>query len=105
MAEYIKVARAEEIPEGGSKIVDVDGMQVALFKINGTIHALDNICPHRGGPLGEGIVSGTEVVCPWHAWAFNIETGGYVDDPTFAVIKFDVRVQDGDVEILIRQRS
>ncbi len=70
-----KVANLSEVPPGQSKIVTVDGRDVALFNVDGSIYALDNVCPHQGGPLGEGYLDGAEVTCPWHAWTFDVKTG------------------------------
>ena len=99
MSDYVTVAKLEEIPEGGSRIVEVAGRQIALFKADGQIYALDNVCPHRGGPLGEGMIAGDEVICPWHAWSFKLATGAYTFDPSLSVHRFDVVVDDGEVKI------
>ena len=71
--------------------------QVALCNVNGAIHALDNHCPHRGGPLAQGALHGNMVVCPWHAWEFDC-TNGVCDFNTEIVVKrFPVRVEGDDV--------
>src|SRR5512141_1999673 len=101
MADYVRVARYDDIPEGEAKVVQVRGIEIGLFKISGEIHALDNICPHRGGPLAEGIVRGGEITCPWHAWSFNIRTGAYTDDARLSVKKFEVRVEDGEIKVAV----
>jgi NAD(P)H-dependent nitrite reductase small subunit len=100
MPEFVKVARWGDIGEGGSRVVEVAGKEVVLFKVQGKIFALNNVCPHRGGPLAEGVLSGSEVICPWHAWAFDLGTGAYTFAPELRVETFEVRVEDG--EILIR---
>ena len=64
---FTKVATTQELPAGTAKQVTVNGRKLALFNINGTYHAIDDTCPHRGGPLCEGEVAGEEVTCPWHA--------------------------------------
>lgn len=99
MADYIRVARYDDIREGEGRVVEVRGKEIGLFKIDGEIHALDNICPHRGGPLAEGIVRGPVVTCPWHAWSFDIRTGVYTDDARLCVHKFPVRVENGEVQV------
>lgn len=72
----IKLANTSDIPEGKSIVVRLsDGIEVALFKVNGKIFALENECPHRGGPLGEGDLQGHTVACPWHGWRFDIRDG------------------------------
>src|SRR5438309_2120479 len=75
MAEFIKVAKVSEIPEGTGKTFQVDGRAVAVFHIGGQVYALDNTCLHRGGPLGEGTVEDGKVTCPWHHWQYDVRSG------------------------------
>ncbi len=101
MVQFVTVARVEEVPEGEARVCQVAGREIALFRVGGQFYALDNVCPHRGGPLGEGFVSGTEVTCPWHAWSFDVRTGAYTFDPELAVEKFEVRVENGQIQIAV----
>lgn len=72
----VKLAEVKDVPEGGSLIVRLsDGKEIALFKREDKIYALDNMCPHMGGPLGEGCIEGFRVACPWHGWEFDIRDG------------------------------
>lgn len=93
-----RCGRAEEIPPGGSKVVQVDEHVIAIFNLCGTLYAIDNTCPHQGGPLGEGYLeeSGT-ISCPWHAWNFDVRTGVSPIDPDVKVRTFPVRVVDGEI--------
>ena len=75
MAELTKVASVEQVAPGQGKICEVGDHQVALFNVAGKIVACNNVCPHRGGPLGEGDLAGTIVTCPWHGWQFDVVTG------------------------------
>ncbi|HEX9780820.1 MAG TPA: Rieske 2Fe-2S domain-containing protein [bacterium] len=75
MASFVKVATTAELRSGEGKVVDVGGRAIALFHCDGQWYATDNTCPHRGGPLGEGSVSGMTVTCPWHGWEFDVSTG------------------------------
>ena len=68
MSDFISVAKTTDVPAGEGRVFEVDGVPVAVFNIDGTFHALDNTCLHRGGPLGEGICNATTVTCPWHGW-------------------------------------
>jgi nitrite reductase (NADH) small subunit len=97
VASFVKVARCDEIPEGSGKMVEAGGRKIALFNSGGKFYAIDNTCRHRGGPLGEGDVFGTTVVCPWHGWEYDFTTGQNVDDPGVKVACFAVRVEGDDV--------
>lgn len=78
----IFLAKISDVPEKKGIIVQApDGREIALFKVDAKIYALDNECPHSGGPLGEGEVENCTVTCPWHAWQFNISTGECVNAP------------------------
>ena len=69
----------------------------ALCNVDGEIHCLSGICPHAGGPLGQGALHGDMLVCPWHAWEFNCRTGANDCDEDLVLKKFPVFVKDGDV--------
>lgn len=69
------VAQLDDIPEGGFLRIDLDGRAVALHREGREVHAIDPVCPHRGGPLDEGGVEDGVAVCPWHGWAFEVRTG------------------------------
>ena len=97
MAEFVKVAATGDIPEGEGRCFDVGDQQVAIFNIEGTYHALDNVCPHQGGPLGEGELDGKMVTCPWHAWDFDVTTGENCEDPDEKQTVFVVKVDGDDI--------
>jgi nitrite reductase (NADH) small subunit len=101
LAEFIKAARRGEIPEGRSKIVDTGRRIIALFHANGEFYAIDNACKHRGGPLGEGEIYGTRVVCPWHGWEYDFSTGCNVDDPSMKLACFAVKLDGEDILVEI----
>ena len=64
--EFVKVAQVSDIPPDGSKLVEAGGQKIALFNVGGQFYAIGDTCTHKGGPLSEGFVEGTEVQCPWH---------------------------------------
>ena len=101
MAQFIKAARRSDIPEGSGKMIETGGRTLALFHSNGQFYAIDNACMHRGGPLGEGEVYGTRVVCPWHGWEYDFSTGRNVDDPSMKLSCFVVKVEGDDILIEI----
>lgn len=93
---FVKAASASEIKPGEGKTVDVSGLRIALFNLNGNFYAIDNTCPHRGGPLGEGMLDGPVVICPWHGWQFDVTTGKSPFMPV-GVKTFEVKVEGNDV--------
>ena len=101
MGQLTKVATISEIPTGTGKVVTAGGKTIAVFNCEGSFYAIDNTCLHRGGPLGEGSVSGTSVTCPWHGWEYDVTTGGCSMDPSMKVQKYDVKVQGDDVLVAL----
>jgi 3-phenylpropionate/trans-cinnamate dioxygenase ferredoxin subunit len=101
MGEFILVASVDEIPVNGSKLVEVEDVRVALFNLDGTIYAIEDVCTHDGGPLVEGeVVNGHEVICPRHGARFDIYTGAALSFPAFEPTNtFEVRVEGKDVWI------
>src|SRR3989449_9719950 len=85
MANFVKVASCADIPEGTGKTVEVGGKKIAVFNVGGAFYAIDNTCLHRGGPLGEGMLEGTTVTCPWHGWQYDCRTGQNVMSESFRV--------------------
>src|SRR5215813_11380692 len=92
-----RVAARADVPEGTGKTVDVNGKKLALFNVGGKFYALDSECKHRGGPLGEGELSGTIVSCPWHAWEYDVTTGKNLDDENVRVGCYSVKLEGDDV--------
>lgn len=100
MAEFVTVAKTNEIETGQARLVEVKGKPIALFNVDGKFFAVDNTCTHRGGPLAEGEISGHEVTCPWHGATFDVRTGEVVGPPAQrAVGCHGVRVSGTDIEV------
>lgn len=97
MSKHIKVARVGGIPENEGIVVKIDGRPIAIFNNGGKYYALDDTCPHEGGSLGQGGIEEDVVVCPWHEWRFNIETGESHEIPGFYVDTFPVIIKGNDV--------
>ncbi len=93
----VKVASAGEMKEGSVHEVMVRDTPYAICNVGGKITALLGICPHQGGPLGQGAIHGSNVVCPWHAWEWNCATGENDMDPTKKVATYEVKIEGGDV--------
>lgn len=95
--QFVRVALVSEIPEGTGKAVVVNGRRVAIFNVAGDFHAVDGVCPHQGGPLGEGILDGPIVSCPWHFWQFDVVKGHAPDFPEASIPKFRVKISGSEV--------
>ena len=93
----VKVARIADIPEGTGITVSVEGLSVAVFNITGQLYAIGNTCPHRGGPLGEGMCSDMIVTCPWHGWSYDVRSGQGVTNPHVRVPTYKVSTEGEDV--------
>lgn len=100
MAE-IKVCSVDDLPEGSSKVVKAGEREIAVFNISGEFFAIDNTCPHRGGPLGEGFVSDGVVSCPLHAWEFDVKTGVCKFNPSVKVQTYEVEVRGDEIILLV----
>ncbi len=98
-AEFVKVAKLNEIPSDTGKVIEVEGKEIALFKSEGSVYAIANLCLHEGGPLGHGPVKDGVVSCPWHLWKFDVRTGAMVEAPSMKVDCFNVKVEGEDVLI------
>ncbi len=89
--------KLEQMPVGASRCVMLGDIQVGLFHRQEGLFAIDNICPHRGAPLHDGMVSDGQVTCPWHQWQFQLEDGVCLNIPKVRVASFPVEVRDGAI--------
>jgi nitrite reductase/ring-hydroxylating ferredoxin subunit len=102
MAEFVKVATTDQVVPGVGHLVEVRGNEIAIFNVGGVFHAIDNSCTHVGGPLCEGELNGTEVVCPWHGAAFDVTTGEALGPPAGSPVNcYNVRINGSHLEIEI----
>ena len=97
MPDFLPVIAVDQLPPGRAAEVVVNGQTIAVFNVNGTFYALSGRCPHRGGPLGEGFLDGSQVSCPWHNYTFDVTTGENVVSADLKVACYDVKVEDGRV--------
>ncbi len=86
-----------ELAPGQVVAVEVNGVAVAMCNLDGEFHALGHWCPHQDGPLGEGWLEDGCLICPWHAWSFEVKTGQHPLIPGVGVPKFTVRVEGDNV--------
>ncbi len=100
MGKLVKVASAAEIPPGSGKLVEVEGKRIAVFNVAGRYYATDDACPHRGGPLSEGVLQDDVVTCPWHGSKFNVTTGAVLSPPARSgVTHYPLRESGGELSI------
>jgi nitrite reductase (NADH) small subunit len=98
---WIRVTRRESIPPREGRAALINGKEIAIFNLGDRFLAVDNRCPHQGGPLCDGIVAGGAVVCPLHAWKVNLETGTVMRpvNQNDCVRIYATRVEDGVISI------
>jgi nitrite reductase (NADH) small subunit len=90
----IKVKPTSELPPGSITEVEVNDAPYAVCNIDGKFHCMQGICPHAGGPLGQGTLDGNILTCPWHGWQFDARTGANEEDEDCFVQTYPVVVQD-----------
>lgn len=96
--KWIRVTEVENIPLREGRCVEIAGVEVAIFNLGDRFVAVDNACPHRGGPLCDGIVSGATVTCPLHGYRVSLDSGEVLKpNVSIRVETHPVRVEDGVV--------
>ena len=97
--DWLYVCRLDDIPVSGARVVRIDGRpDIALFRtLADQVYALHDRCPHKGGPLSQGIVHGARVTCPLHAWVIDLDNGRAVEPDVGATTCLRVRCADGEV--------
>ena len=107
MAQFVKVgSRAEFEDLEAGKLVEAAGQIIAVFNVGGNYYAIENTCPHRGGPLAEGMMAGEEVICPWHGSRFDVKTGSVLTPPARQGVRsFPVRISGDHVEVEVDLQS
>ena len=96
-----RIANIADCPPGEGMEAFADERVVALFNVDGEFFALDGVCPHQGGPLGQGELTGCIVTCPWHGWQFDVRTGQHQLSRSMKQPRFDTKVEDGSVWVEI----
>lgn len=97
---FVRVAEASDVASGKVKVCEVQGRRIALCNVDGTFHAIDDVCTHDGGPLGEGDLDGHQIECPRHGARFDVRTGRALTLPAVAAVRsYPVLVEDGVVKV------
>jgi nitrite reductase (NADH) small subunit len=96
---FVKVGSLTALPSGSVMEVILGDDSYAICNLNGELHALYGICPHAGGPIGQGTLQDNIVTCPWHEWAYDCRTGENDFDPAVKLDTFAVKVEGDDILI------
>jgi nitrite reductase (NADH) small subunit len=98
----VRIASQGELPpKNEAREFPCGDKTICVANVNGTITAMDNVCLHRGGPLGQGVIEKGKVVCPWHGWAWDPATGQAVHNPGAKVAVYPLKMEDGEVLVNI----
>ncbi len=98
MPEFIKIGSKSDLPaDGEAKEFQVNGTAVCVANVEGSYAALENMCCHRGGPLGQGVVMDGKIICPWHGWGFDPRTGVSDQSADMGVKVYPIRFEGEDV--------
>ena len=92
-----KVALRKDVRPGAPRVVKVAGREIVLYDLEGELCAIDNVCPHRLGPLSEGFLENGIVSCPWHGWRFDVRTGEGVSHRMAKVDRFPVELRGEEI--------
>jgi nitrite reductase (NADH) small subunit len=102
MPTFTKLATQAELPAADEvKEFPCGSQTICVANVNGVYSALNNVCLHLGGPLGEGSIEGGKVVCPWHGWQYDPKTGATTHNPSLKVAVYPLKIENGDVLIEI----
>ncbi len=100
MSEWLDVAAADAVADGENVVVDVDGTEVAVFRIDGQFYAIEDVCTHDGAEIASGKLSGDEIICPRHGARFCVKTGAVQCPPAYEnIATFPVRIANGRVQV------
>jgi 3-phenylpropionate/trans-cinnamate dioxygenase ferredoxin component len=98
MSKWVKVARMSDVPPGKKVIVEVDGILVVVVNLEGKYYAIEDVCTHDGGPLGEGDLEDGQIICPRHGSRFDVRTGNALTLPAFEPAPtYEVRLEGEDI--------
>jgi nitrite reductase (NADH) small subunit len=102
MPSFTKIATRPELPAAGeAKEFFCGDKVICVANVDGDLSAMDNLCLHRGGPLGQGLVDGGKVVCPWHGWQWDPKTGQAGHNPNAKVTTYTLKIENGDLLVEI----
>ncbi len=98
--EFYEIAAADDVPNGERLFTEIDDAYLVLFNIAGQIYAIEDVCSHDDGPLGDGELEGYEAICPRHGARFDVRTGKALTLPAVENISaYPVRIEDGQIQV------
>ncbi len=98
----LKIATRSQLPPAGeAKEFTVGNRVICVANIGGVYSAVDNVCSHRGGPLGQGVIMDSKLICPWHGWQYDVTTGIPVQNPNLKIDVYPLKIQGEDVFVEI----
>src|SRR5690242_6827918 len=100
MSDYVKLTTEAELPPvDEAREFTIGDKTICVANVDGTITAIDNVCLHRGGPLGQGVIDRGKVICPWHGWEWDVKSGEAAHNPSVKVDVYPLKIENGDVLI------
>jgi len=96
---WVAVLPASDLSDGEVIEAMVGERALAVARVGDDVYALDNVCPHAGGPLGDGVLEGCELTCPWHGWTFDVTNGSCTMDPSLEASTVDAKLQGGHIYV------
>jgi nitrite reductase (NADH) small subunit/3-phenylpropionate/trans-cinnamate dioxygenase ferredoxin subunit len=99
LGQRVAIGKVDDVPEGGSIVVGVNGKDVAVFRADGRFYAIDDLCPHMGASLSGGYVEDGVVTCPWHFWRFRLADGAWADNPKVKTGCYTVHVVGDELHL------
>lgn len=101
---FVRVARTEEIPDGEARIFELGDVSIAVCNVDGTFYAIENVCTHDDGPLGEGELEGVVIECPRHGARFDVRTGAVLRMPAVVPVRtYDTKVEGSEVFVALEE--
>ena len=94
---FLKVASKNEIRPGTGKVIDINGISIAIMNDNGKFFAISNTCAHMQGPLGEGTCESGKVTCQWHGWSYDLKTGKNTFNEEIKLETYEVKIQGENI--------
>jgi nitrite reductase (NADH) small subunit len=100
MPNFTKLSSQSDLPSHNqAREFPCGGKMICVANVNGTVTAMENVCLHRGGPLGQGMIEGGKVICPWHGWQWDPQSGEATHNPNAKLAVYPLKIEDGNVMV------